>query len=543
MHQGEGAPRTRSATRARRACAALTAVLVVALAALIAGYDGALQTPVIAAEVLAVGALTTAALLAPTRRGRQVLALLAGYWALTAVGDAYWLLTVDPTGLSLAAGEFEPGLTMTLEVVRYAAPLGMLALTTPVTGGRRWTWRRGVAQAQVTVSVAALVLLATPAGALVDDGRSYSLFCFFDVAVAATALGAVTGAAWTTPRPDRGATRVLLLTAAGVCSLVLGDAVLVLSLLREDVLTGSAGIALIATGVLTVLVTHLTAGAPPPPGGGPLPRAGGRTRPRLVLAVTVGVQVVAPLAVSALAAARLTAATQPGSAPGPAATTLGTAAAALALSVLHAALQARRAQLAQVAADAAGRDDLTGAHSRRGLAAHYHRHVTAGPGPGWTLALFDLDGFKAVNDTFGHHAGDELLRTVVERAAGVVGEHGVLARLGGDEFVALLHTGGADDPATTALLQRLRDAVTAPADLPCGITAAVGASLGAVTAGPGTDGPPDLSDLLDAADRRMYTDKRTRRSTPGSQGGNEGASEGRAAVAQPAGGAAGPPGG
>ncbi|WP_337062828.1 GGDEF domain-containing protein [Kineococcus sp. G2] len=502
MQRDEHSLTARRATGARSVRAALVVALVLGLAALLGGFGGTLEAPVMAAEVLATTVLAAAAHLAPSRRGRHVLALLAAYWGLTAAGDTYWLLTTDTTGVSFADGEFEPGVTMTLEVVRYAAVLGVLALTTPVTEGRRWTWRRGLAQAQVTVSVTALALLATPLGVLVDDGRSYSLFTFFDVVVAAAALGAVLGAAWTTPRPDRTATRLLAVTAAGVSAVVLGDAVMVQALTRADPLGGGAGIVLIAAGVLTLLITHLRAGPPAPTGGTALPRVPVRTHPRLVLAVTVAAQVVAPLAVSALTAARLGTA-----APGPA--TLGTAVAALALSVLLAAVQARRAQLAQVAAAAAQRDELTGAHSRRGLAEHARRHLTAGSGT-WTLALFDLDGFKAVNDTFGHDAGDAVLRTVVARAAAVLDGHGIVARLGGDEFVVLLHTGGADAPTTTDALRRLRAAVTSPARLPGGTTVAVGTSLGAVDA----TGGDDLAALLAAADRRMYAEKRRHPAPP-----------------------------
>ncbi|WP_432536266.1 GGDEF domain-containing protein [Kineococcus arenarius] len=499
------------AGRRRQACAALAAVLVTGWALLLPGYDGSIDRAIVTGECLATVLLAAITALSPSRRARHALALLTTYIGLTALGDTYWLLTVDPTGLSFVDDDFEPGPTIAVEVVRYAALLGLLAHATPVTGGRRWTWRRGVSQAQTTVSVAALLLLATPAGALVDDGRSYSLFCFFDIAVAATALGAVLGAAWTTPRPDRGATRHLAATAAGVGLVVLGDAVVVLSLTAASTATGAAGMAAVVAGGGTLLAVNLRTGHPAPAPPGALPHVPRPGHPGLVLTVTVVVQVLTPLAVSALTAARLTAAAQPGSSAGPGAATVGTAVAALALTVLHATAQSHRARLAQVAAAAAHRDELTGAHSRRGLSAHAHRHLDTTTGPGWTLALFDLDGFKAVNDTFGHDAGDEVLRAVVARAAAVVDGHGVLARLGGDEFVALLRTGPADAPATTAVLERLREAVAVPVEVPGGVTVAVGASLGAVTA---TPGPTGLAGLLSAADRRMYADKRTRRPTP-----------------------------
>ncbi|WP_432571986.1 GGDEF domain-containing protein [Kineococcus sp. SYSU DK005] len=490
-------------------------VAVAAWVVLLARYGGSIDRAVVGGEVLATVLFASVAVLAPGRRARQAIALLTAYVALTALGDSYWLLTVDPTGLSFAQREFEPGPTIALQVVRYAALLGLLAHATPPAGGRRWTWRRGVAQAQVTVSVTALLLLTTPAGALVDDGHSYSLFCFFDVAVAAAALSTVVGAAWTTPRPDRRATALLAATAAGVALLVLGDAVVVLSLTREAALTGSAGIGCVVAGGVVLLVANLRTGPLPPGVTPPLPRLPRRGHPHLVLVVTVAAQVLVPLAVSALAASRLTAAAAPGGAPGPGAPTLGTAVAALALSLVQALVQSRRAQLAQVAASAAGRDELTGAHTRRGLAAHFQRHVGGGAGAGrWTLVLFDLDGFKAVNDTFGHDAGDEVLRAVVQRAAAVVDGHGVLARLGGDEFVALLHTGAPDAPVTAAVLRALRAAVDAPVALPGGGSARVGTSLGAVAAAP----EADLGDLLTAADRRMYEDKRRRRAARAATG-------------------------
>ena len=55
------------------------------------------------------------------------------------------------------------------------------------------------------------------------------------------------------------------------------------------------------------------------------------------------------------------------------------------------------------------------------------------------IVCVDLDGFKSVNDTYGHQAGDVVITTVASRIAKIVGDTGVAARVGGDEFVILLH--------------------------------------------------------------------------------------------------------
>lgn len=86
---------------------------------------------------------------------------------------------------------------------------------------------------------------------------------------------------------------------------------------------------------------------------------------------------------------------------------------------------------------AATTDFLTGLPNRRALVAALDTAASEGDVP-FALAILDLDRFKAVNDTFGHAIGDQLLKEVAERLVTTVGTSGLVARLGGDEFGILL---------------------------------------------------------------------------------------------------------
>jgi diguanylate cyclase (GGDEF)-like protein len=97
-----------------------------------------------------------------------------------------------------------------------------------------------------------------------------------------------------------------------------------------------------------------------------------------------------------------------------------------------------------------------------------------------TLLMLDLDRFKQVNDTLGHHAGDDLIRAVGERLRHVVGPDAILARLGGDEF-AILSLSGFDEPEVMELCRSIIEAIGRPFRIG-GNEAFVGVSIGVVLA-------------------------------------------------------------
>ena len=127
----------------------------------------------------------------------------------------------------------------------------------------------------------------------------------------------------------------------------------------------------------------------------------------------------------------------------------------------------------------------------------------AGP---FALLCLDLDGFKAVNDTFGHSTGDALLAAVAGRLQAGLRQDDMLARLGGDEFAVLQM--GADAKSAALLAQRLIDRMGEHFQLG-GCSVAVGLSVGIATECSGLS--PD--DLLRTADLAMYHSKNAGRGT------------------------------
>ena len=103
-------------------------------------------------------------------------------------------------------------------------------------------------------------------------------------------------------------------------------------------------------------------------------------------------------------------------------------------------------------------DELTGLGNRRALFDHGEERLRAAdPGERLALILIDLDNFKEINDSLGHHAGDKLLREMARRLAARMVDPDLLVRLGGDEFALLVTLGLGDDGRriTERILDRL----------------------------------------------------------------------------------------
>lgn len=124
------------------------------------------------------------------------------------------------------------------------------------------------------------------------------------------------------------------------------------------------------------------------------------------------------------------------------------------------------------------------------------------------LLFLDLDGFKEVNDQYGHDAGDTVLRVMAQRLRDVAGADSLIARLGGDEMIVLLQRPGLAAAEVQALAEQVRDAVALPVPLDeDGKVGMVSASIGVAMQQPGEQFSPDQ--LVASADRAMYGAKRS----------------------------------
>jgi diguanylate cyclase (GGDEF)-like protein/PAS domain S-box-containing protein len=156
-------------------------------------------------------------------------------------------------------------------------------------------------------------------------------------------------------------------------------------------------------------------------------------------------------------------------------------------------------------------DDLTGCHNRTSVVNALEDTIASGRGKAERAVMFvDLDGFKDINDRYGHATGDELLRRVATRLLEAVRDTDIVGRIGGDEFLVVCPDIGGPEPAMR-LAERIADAVytddveAGAEDVECrvsiGVTWCSGNRLNADA-------------LVAMADRAMYESKRARNGRP-----------------------------
>lgn len=144
-------------------------------------------------------------------------------------------------------------------------------------------------------------------------------------------------------------------------------------------------------------------------------------------------------------------------------------------------------------------DTLTGHGNRHSLGSDIR--TLEAEGATGRLLLIDLDKFKFINDTLGHHVGDALLVALSERVVGLLSPSAGFYRLGGDEFVVLDRT--CDDAGAAELARRICQAIATPFDV-CDTRVTCGCSIGIAAFDPAA---PGMSALLARADLALYEAK------------------------------------
>jgi len=159
--------------------------------------------------------------------------------------------------------------------------------------------------------------------------------------------------------------------------------------------------------------------------------------------------------------------------------------------------------------DLAVRDALTGLPNRILLQEELHRMCkrlaarAAGSSQSFVVLSMDLDGFKHINDSYGHAAGDRLLRRVGERLTNTFRATDMVFRIGGDEFIVLLPTTSEIEAAHLA--RRAIETIAEPFDIEVVTTVYVGLSIGSARAPVDGDTPEGL---LTCSDLALYEAKR-----------------------------------
>jgi diguanylate cyclase (GGDEF)-like protein len=156
-------------------------------------------------------------------------------------------------------------------------------------------------------------------------------------------------------------------------------------------------------------------------------------------------------------------------------------------------------------------DPLTGLPNRALFWAQFSRtlHEAQRERRKVTVAYIDLDNFKTINDTLGHAAGDEVLRSLAVRMGNCIRASDLLVRLGGDEFAIVFSNPGHDELGVIRRLQQLRAAVAEPLEIE-GQNLVATCSMG-VAFFPQDGATPEA--LLARADKAMYEAKNMGRDT------------------------------
>lgn len=171
-------------------------------------------------------------------------------------------------------------------------------------------------------------------------------------------------------------------------------------------------------------------------------------------------------------------------------------------------LRARVRKRTSALQDLAYRDSLTGLPNRRFFTWYLEQNLAmrmANRRRGShvnRVVLFDLNGFKAVNDTYGHEAGDELLKFIAVTLTAYLPSDALLARLGGDEFVVMVrdNSGGRRTREVEATIRKAAASVFVFDGQQISVSASVGVSSSAT-------GRSTAEQLLRESDQRMYADK------------------------------------
>jgi diguanylate cyclase (GGDEF)-like protein len=153
-------------------------------------------------------------------------------------------------------------------------------------------------------------------------------------------------------------------------------------------------------------------------------------------------------------------------------------------------------------ADLAEQDALTGLANRRQFESRLK--IACQHSVDFAILYIDLDKFKAVNDTFGHAAGDALLQAVAARLRAAVRSTDLAARLGGDEF-AVLQSAPVNEDSARTLASRINEDMAAVFEIE-GHPLRIGASIGIRLA---TDSAKDAAELLSGADSALYAVKKS----------------------------------